>query len=148
MAKYNYKKDVCEKLSKSLKTLKGNNGKEYTYKFDDIFSEEKKKMFLSNFFAIKKECDNRKESPDYDIIYQNLLIKYFTDAINIKQTKDVYTQTISELDQCKDLEELGLYYDILFNINKEEMSKLVEYQNDMAKHLNDALKEIENGLDK
>lgn len=132
MAKYNYKKAVQGLLTKTTKTFVGKDGQEYTFKFDNVFSKEKKGAFIKEFISIKKECDTRKENPNYDVVYECLLVKYFTDAIP-KKTGNVYDVCIHGLDIINDLRELGLYENILLGLNIECVKELNDDFNNQLK---------------
>ena len=139
MSKYNFKKDVQERLTKTTKVFKGNNGKEYKFKFDDVFSEEKKGKFIKEFIVIKKECDKRKENPNYEIVYEYLIVKYFTDVLS-NRTTNPYDDCLRGLDTLNDLNELGIYYNIFMSIDKNQIDEL-------NKHFSDGLNSLQKILD-
>lgn len=140
MAKYNYKKDVKEMLIKSSKSFTGKNGKVYTYEFDGVFSEIKKTQFIKDFMAIKQECDTNKETPNYDFVYEYLIVKHFTDVIPTHKGTP-YEECLNGIDTIKDVMEIGIYEDILLAIDGNEIKKLNNYfssgLNAMQKMLND-----------
>ena len=132
MAKYNYRKDVKEMLAKVKKSFTGKNGKVYEYQFDEVFPESKKTQFIKDFIAIKQECDTNKETPNYDFIYEYLIVKHFTDVIpSYKGTP--YEICVYGIDTIKDVIEIGIYEEILMALNQNEIKKLNTYFKDGLK---------------
>lgn len=132
MAKYNYKKDVKEMLKNVKKSFTGKNGKVYEYQFDEVFSELKKTQFIKDFIAIKQECDTNKETPNYNFIYEYLIVKHFTDVIS-DYNGSPYECCLKGIDTIKDVMQLGIYEEILMALNQSEIKKLNTYFNDGLK---------------
>lgn len=125
MAKYNYKKAVQGLLTKNIKTFKGKDGLDYIYKIDDVFSEEKKQQFIKDFISIKKECVNKKENPNYEMVYEYLIIRHFTDALSTNK-KSPYDSCLDGMDDIRNMNELDVYMPLLLSINQDEIKKLNE----------------------
>lgn len=138
---YNFKKDIKNILTTKEVTLTGINDKQYTFKIDNIFSQAKKKELIQEFIKIIKECNDKNENPDYTVVYEYLIVKYFTDVLSGMKSNTAYDMVIEGIDTLVDMQELGIYSDLILSFDIKEIEK-------MNNELNNTVQNMQNLLEK
>lgn len=154
--KYDFKKDVQELFTKREKVFKARNGNEYTFKFDNYFSDIKKQALYDNYVNVVRECKKQGENIEEEVLFINLIVKYFTNVYLDETGKELYTgriqniykKTQKELSIAEELVELRLYGQIINELDPKEINELKVWIENMSKNLIEISKYIEEAEEK
>ncbi len=141
ITKYDFNNDVKDYFKKTKKTIEGKNGKKYEITFTTKLSEKQKQEILQMYIDFTNVIKENGGDYDKNIVYLLILIRYLTDIYiydendkeNANKSKyaeksdSLYVLISKELDILNCLVELGLFSQIVENLNADAIKDLNEY---------------------
>lgn len=161
VTKYNFNNDVKEYFKKEKKTLEGKNGKKYEITFSTKLSEKQKQEMLQTYIDFTNVIKENDDDYDKNVIYLLILIRYLTDIYvydendkeNTNKSKyaeesdSLYVLISKELDILNCLVELGLFSQIIENLNTDAIKELNDYLLKFTETSNKILDEYQSKID-